>query len=173
MADSNKKTLDTMFLSRLFFSFPFLFRSQGVIHDHCYRGCKPKRRGGQDHHRRLPGAWPTVPLNAETCKALQDWLAVRSGAGNHVWTQVEGKFFDGLSSRSVQRVLARIGQDADLEHLTPHVLRHTFAKNLVDGGGLEKVAALLGHSNLNTTRIYITPNQKDLEQVVERLSGNN
>ncbi len=37
--------------------------------------------------------------------------------------------------------------------------------------GLEKVAALLGHSNLNTTRIYITPNQKDLEQAVERLDG--
>jgi integrase/recombinase XerC len=60
-----------------------------------------------------------------------------------------------------------------LEHLTPHVLRHTFAKNLVDSGvGLEKVAALLGHSNLNTTRIYVTPNQKDLEQAVERLEVN-
>jgi integrase/recombinase XerC len=41
---------------------------------------------------------------------------------------------------------------------------------LVDSGvGLEKVAALLGHSSLNTTRIYVTPNQKDLEQAVERL----
>ena len=47
------------------------------------------------------------------------------------------------------------------ERLTPHVLRHSFAKNLIDAGvGLEKVAALLGHSNLNTTRIYVTPSQK-------------
>ena len=113
----------------------------------------------------------TVPLNLDARNALQDWLAVRPGQGSHVWTQVEGESSDELSSRSVQRVLARIGQDAGLEHLTPHVCRHTFAKNLVDSGvGLEKVAALLGHSNLNTTRIYVTPNQKDLEQAVERLS---
>jgi integrase/recombinase XerC len=115
----------------------------------------------------------TVPLNVQARKALQEWLAVRPGSGSHVWVQVEGEPSDGLSNRSVQRVLVRIGQDAGLEHLTPHVLRHTFAKNLVDSGvGLEKVAALLGHSNLNTTRIYITPNQKDLEQAVERLEVN-
>jgi len=72
--------------------------------------------------------------------------------------------------RSVQRALVRLGQAAGLTRLTPHVLRHTFAKNLVDSKvGLEKVAALLGHSNLNTTRIYVTPNQRDLEQAVEKL----
>jgi integrase/recombinase XerC len=114
----------------------------------------------------------TVPLNVQARRAMQEWLTVRPGNGSHVWVQVEGEPSDGLSNRSVQRVLVRIGQDAGLEHLTPHVLRHTFAKNLVDSGvGLEKVAALLGHSNLNTTRIYITPNQKDLEQAVERLDG--
>ena len=114
----------------------------------------------------------TVPLNVQARKALQEWLAVRPGSGSHVWVQVEGEPSDGLSNRSVQRVLVRIGQDAGLEHLTPHILRHTFAKNLVDSGvGLEKVAALLGHSNLNTTRIYITPNQRDLEQAVERLEA--
>jgi integrase/recombinase XerC len=38
------------------------------------------------------------------------------------------------------------------------VLRHTFAKNLINAGvGIEKVAALLGHENINTTRCYITP----------------
>jgi integrase/recombinase XerC len=79
-----------------------------------------------------------------------------------------------LSSRSVQRAIRRIGLDAGLEGLTPHVLRHTFAKNLVDSGvGLEKVAALLGHSSLNTTRVYITPNLQDLEKAVEQVSSKN
>jgi integrase/recombinase XerC len=42
---------------------------------------------------------------------------------------------------------------------------------LVESGvGLEKVAALLGHSSLNTTRIYITPSERDLEQAVEQLN---
>jgi len=34
------------------------------------------------------------------------------------------------------------------------------------GLSLEKVAALLGHSSLNTTRIYTTPGQQDLAQAV-------
>jgi integrase/recombinase XerC len=112
----------------------------------------------------------TVPLNVQARRAMQEWLTVRPGNGSHVWVQVEGEPSNGLSNRSVERVLVRIGQDAGLEHLTPHILRHTFAKNLVDRGvGLEKVAALLGHSNLNTTRIYATTNQKDLEQAVDQM----
>jgi len=111
-------------------------------------------------------------LNAEARKALQDWLSVRPEGGNeYIWVAVENDQEGALSSRSVQRVILRLGQDAGLPHLTPHVLRHTFGKNLIDSGvGLEKVAALLGHANLNTTRIYITPNQNDLEQAVDQLT---
>jgi integrase/recombinase XerC len=43
-------------------------------------------------------------------------------------------------------------------------------KNLVNQGvGLEKVAMLLGHSSLNTTRLYITPDEHDLEYAVGQL----
>ena len=116
----------------------------------------------------------TIPLNAEARKALQEWMDVRpQGSGDFLWVAVESDSEGALSSRSVQRVIQRLGQDAGLKNLTPHMLRHSFAKNLVDSGvGLEKVAALLGHSNLNTTRIYITPNQNDLEKAVESLTGN-
>ncbi len=112
-----------------------------------------------------------VPLNTEARKALHAWLCVRPDVnGGHLWIAVESVQEGSLSSRSVQRIVERYGQQAGIENLTPHILRHTFAKNLVDQGvGLEKVAALLGHSSLNTTRIYITPNEKDLEQAVEKL----
>jgi integrase/recombinase XerC len=44
-----------------------------------------------------------------------------------------------------------------------------YGKNLIDAEvSLEKVAALLGHSNLNTTRIYLTPSEQDLEKAVEK-----
>jgi integrase/recombinase XerC len=40
----------------------------------------------------------------------------------------------------------------------------------VDNGvSLEKVAALLGHSDLNTTRRYVTPGERDLQDAVEGL----
>jgi len=117
------------------------------------------------------GKQRTVPLNSDARKALQDWLAVRPDCESDViWVAVEGEP-DGLSGRAVQRILQRYAQEAGLEELTPHICRHTFAKNLVNSGaGLEKVAALLGHSNLNTTRLYITPDEHDLEMAVEALA---
>ncbi len=110
----------------------------------------------------------SVPLNVDARRALQDWLQVRPQS-DHLWMVVEGEHA-GLSGRTVQRVMQRYAKAAHLDALTPHVCRHTFAKNLVENGvGLEKVAALLGHSNLNTTRIYITPSERDLELAVENL----
>ena len=56
--------------------------------------------------------------------------------------------------------------------LYPHTLRHTFAKNLGDTEvSLDRVAALPGPENLNTTRIYTTPSVHDLTEAVERLEG--
>ena len=114
-----------------------------------------------------------VPLNKVARQAVQDWLAMRSteNGNDDLWLAVEHHSGDRLSGRSVQRVLGRLGEAAKIDKLTPHMLRHTFAKNLEDQGiGLEKVAALLGHASLNTTRIYVKPNQKDLEAAVEGLA---
>ena len=67
-------------------------------------------------------------------------------------------------------MLQRYGQQTGIQDLTPHVARHTFAKNLVDQGvGLEKVARLPGHASLNTTRVYIVPIKRALELAVECL----
>jgi integrase/recombinase XerC len=112
-----------------------------------------------------------VPLNTDARNALQQWLDVRPVTGSdHIWLAVESDS-DSLSGRAVQRILQRYAQDAGLEELTPHICRHTFAKNLVNNGtGLEKVAALLGHANMNTTRLYITPDERDLERAVEALA---
>jgi len=117
------------------------------------------------------GKQRTVPLNAEARKAIQEWLDVRpTTLSDSIWVAVESES-EVLSGRAIQRVLQRYAQDAGLEELTPHICRHTFAKNLVNSGvGLEKVASLLGHSNLNTTRIYITPDERDLELAVEALA---
>ncbi len=114
-----------------------------------------------------------VPLNTEARKALQDWLEVRPQGGcSFLWLSVEGHADEGISGRAVQHILKRYGQEADLEDLTPHVMRHSFAKNLSNKGvGLEKIAALLGHASLNTTRVYVTPDVHDLECAVEQLEG--
>jgi integrase/recombinase XerC len=76
-----------------------------------------------------------------------------------------------LQPNAIQRSLAEYGRRAQVE-LTPHTLRHTFGKNLIDAQvSIEKVAALLGHSNLNTTRLYTLPSQADLDQGVTAIDN--
>lgn len=113
----------------------------------------------------------TIPLNTDARKALEAWLEVRpSTDSDFLWVSIDADT-EGMSARAIQRILGRYGTAAGLLELTPHICRHTFAKNLVNSGAsLEKVASLLGHSNLNTTRVYITPDEHDLELAVEKLT---
>jgi len=107
-----------------------------------------------------------VPLNGPAREALKNWMKVRA-KGDAIF---EGKRGDRLSPSGAYRRLAELARRADIKGVSPHTLRHSFGKNLIDAGvGLERVAALLGHSNLNTTRIYTTPGARDLEKAVEQL----
>lgn len=75
-----------------------------------------------------------------------------------------------LSSRGVQLMLKRLRTTEELGIISPHQLRHTFCKNLVDAGvSLEKVAALAGHERLDTTKLYCQPSFADLDDAVERI----
>lgn len=109
-----------------------------------------------------------VPLNAEGRLAIQQWLPLRPNTADPALFM--SQMLRRLTTRSIERVVGEIGRRARLEKLTPHQLRHTFAKALVDKGvPIDQVAQLLGHSNLNTTRVYTTPSLRDLERAVEVL----
>jgi integrase/recombinase XerC len=108
-----------------------------------------------------------VPLNADARESLTSWLELRGEDGILLFS---GKRGDGISISGVHRRLAELGRIAKVD-VHPHTLRHTFSKNLIDAGvSLEKVASLLGHSSLNTTKIYTTPGERDLEIAVEKLA---
>ncbi len=61
-----------------------------------------------------------------------------------------------LTERSIQRILAKYGRVAGIKkRVHPHLLRHTFATHLLDGGAdLRVVQELLGHADLVSTQIY-------------------
>lgn len=111
-----------------------------------------------------------VPLNAEVRKALRAWLDERAALSLSKGGEEAGSLFD-LTPSGAYRRLVELGRRAGVE-VHPHTLRHTLAKNLVDAGvGLHEVAALLGHSSLNTTRVYVTPGERDLERAMRALEG--
>ena len=112
------------------------------------------------------GKYREVPLNAGARKALREWREVRPKGDTDFL--LLGRDQQPLQPRGVQRRIAWYARRAEVESVTPHALRHTFGKNLVDAGRpLTEVAALLGHKRLDTTAIYTQPGRKDLRQAVE------
>ena len=72
-----------------------------------------------------------------------------------------------LTVRGVALVLDKAGRQAGIRtSVSPHVLRHTFATHLLDGGAdLRVVQELLGHANLVTTQIYTHVSQSRAREV--------
>src|SRR5262249_21371841 len=114
------------------------------------------------------GRYREVPLNA-TARAAVHTL----GSQQHVGTDAPLLLGQRgpMTPRGVQTLLAKYETQAHLDVLSPHVLRHSFCKNLINAGvGLEQVVTLAGHISLETTCYYCTPFFQELEQAVTRLS---
>lgn len=103
-----------------------------------------------------------VPLNRAARSALDEW-------GKIAWRKSFifcGRDGIALGPRGVQKMLRIAGRRCDVL-VTPHRLRHTFAKSLLDSGvPLETIAALMGHERIETTRGYTRPGESDLQKAV-------
>ena len=117
------------------------------------------------------GNFRTVPLTLDVRKAMEAHLQNYSEANTPdapLWTGVHGE----LSHRSsVMRILNKYTQQAGIEAIGPHALRHTFATRYLNANpdDLRGLAALLGHASLNTVMIYTEPSLDDLAQRMERI----
>jgi integrase/recombinase XerD len=99
-----------------------------------------------------------IPVNERAAALLKQYMIIRqrrypAAAAAEVFLGRGGR---GLSRFQFWRDLRALAKAAGLEgKVHPHVLRHTFATHLLQGGAdLRSVQEMLGHSSLSTTQIY-------------------
>jgi len=71
-----------------------------------------------------------------------------------------------LTTRSVEAIIRTAALAALGRPIHPHVLRHTFASNMMRVTSARIVQELLGHADLRSTQIYTHPNGNDLAQAI-------
>ncbi len=118
-----------------------------------------------------------VFLSEEAKKAIKDYLALRKDLSDALFVPVKEEKNknlkssnpgdEGLTRRSIERIVKRYAVFAGItKKVTPHVIRHCFATDLLSNGAdIRSVQAMLGHANIATTQIYTHVTDKHLRDI--------
>jgi integrase/recombinase XerD len=111
-----------------------------------------------------------VPLGEMALQAIEHYLEharpklVKSRTSSHVFLSVRG---EALSAARVREIVKERAAEAGIsQNVYPHLLRHSFATHLLEGGAdLRVIQELLGHADISTTQIYTHVDQERLRKV--------
>lgn len=115
-----------------------------------------------------------VFLSPRSKDAVKKYLDLRDDMSDAMFVQHGKKDIkEGLTRRSIERLVKKYATIAGIsKKVTPHVIRHCFATDLLSNGAdLRSVQALLGHANITTTQVYTHVTDKHLKEIHKKFHG--
>lgn len=102
-------------------------------------------------------------IDERTEKLMDEYLSAR--VDNNPALVVSAIFKERMTPTNVQLLIKNSAVRAGItKHVTPHVLRHSFATDFIlNNGGIRHLSIMMGHSSINTTAIYTHVADNDLE----------
>jgi site-specific recombinase XerD len=117
----------------------------------------------------------TIFISPRAAHWIRAYLAGRKDDDKAAFinTRRKGKQSRRLSARYIQYMISKYARAAGLaKKVTPHILRHSYATDLLSrGADLRSVQELLGHKNVATTQMYTHVTNKRLREVHEKFHG--
>lgn len=119
-----------------------------------------------------------VFLSEDAKHAIKEYLKCRKDFADALFVKVSSEKIKtdgigGLTRRSIERIVKRYATLAGItKKVTPHVIRHCFATDLLSNGAdIRSVQALLGHANITTTQVYTHVTDKHLLEIHKKFHG--
>ncbi len=128
-------------------------------------------KSGEFSIRGKGGKVRVVFISSDAKNAVDEYLKMRKDMDDALFVKVgkekDEKENSGLARRSIERIVKQYAIKAGIsKKVTPHVIRHCFATDLLSNGAdIRSVQIMLGHSNIATTQIYTHVTDKQLREV--------
>lgn len=114
-----------------------------------------------------------VPFGVPAREAMDRYLMggrgrlLKGRASRYLFVTARGS---AMSRQTFWTLIRKYGRKAGIfQNLTPHVVRHSFATHLVEGGAdLRSVQIMLGHSDISTTQVYTHVARRRLRETVDQ-----
>lgn len=122
-----------------------------------------------------------VFLSNQAKSCIADYLQKRTDTSPYMFVahdraqkgRDEKKDEEPLTPRSIQRMIKKMAMIAGVnKKITPHVMRHSFATDLLQNGAdIRSVQTMLGHSSITTTQIYTHVTDRQLKEIYKKFHG--
>ena len=115
-----------------------------------------------------------VILNKNALGLLKDWIKIMVKNHKNKSSYLFENFHNTnvISRQQIYKDLKKLAlkTNTDIEKLSPHSIRHSFASHMLNrGADLRSIQKLLGHSDISTTEIYTQVRQNRLKGLVNNI----